>query len=777
MKRVIFINMLLLLLCNTVFSQITISGHITDAATGEALTGATVYIPDLKTGSATNDEGFYKIQNLPKGKFLIQVRYLGYATIAEAIDISVDALYNYSMRSSTIEAHEIVITGSSISSDNSRTSATIVAINKKELLVTSSTNLINALTSIGGISEITTGNGVSKPVIRGLSYNHVVTLNEGIRQEGNQWGDEHGIEIDQFSADRIEILKGPASLFYGSDAMGGVINILEPIPASPGTLHGEINSNFSTNNRLSANSLMAEGNNYGMVWRMRGTYKNAASFKTPTEYVYNSGYNETNYNAMVGLNRRWGYSHLHFSEYNAFLGAIEGERDPLTNKFLDSEGNIVPDNDLKSRTLEVPFQNVMHTKLTSVSNIIISDNQLKISVGYQTNDRKEFGESKDYPSLFFHLSTLSYDVKLQHAFKNKIETVFGISGMTQKNQNKGIEFLVPDYDLSDLGGFAYIKKSFEKMTLNAGLRYDFREVSGKPLYLDSSGTPANTGDTLFQSFKTDFSAITGGIGLTYKVNEAINIKLNVGRGYRAPNIAELASNGVHEGTFRYELGDYHLKPETSIQIDGEISVNTDFINASLSGFYNTINNYIYSRNLNNEEKEIDGQSYPVYRFVQGNSLLKGFECSFDMHPLPVIHLENNISLVHGTNLSTDIPLPLIPAMHSKHEVKWYIKNSKTSILQNSYLKAGIDHYWKQNRFDTFETETPAYTLLNASLGTDIKTNKLNMTLFINGENLLNARYYNHLNRLKYLGIYNPGINITFGIFIPLNFSAGKNGNI
>lgn len=756
-------------MCNITFSQITITGIITDKSTGEALFGATIYIPDLKTGSVSNEVGLYKIQNLPLGKFLIQVKYLSYSTITEFIEITANANHNYALEQSTIEAQEVVVTGSAISSDNSRTSTSIVPIDKKELITSGSSNIINTLASIPGISEITTGSGVSKPVIRGLSYNHVVTLNEGVRQEGNQWGDEHGIEIDQFSADRIEILKGPASLFYGSDAMGGVINILEPIPASTGTIRGDFSSNYSTNNKLSSNSIKLEGNHNGIIWRMRGSYKNAASFQTPVEYVYNSGFNETNYNAMLGLNKKWGYSHLHFSKYDANMGAVEGERDSVSNNFINFGGEVVPENILKGRKLEIPFQNVKHSKITSVSNFIIKGSQLKINIGYQTNDRKEFGESKDYPSLFFHLNTLTYDTKYQLPFQKDFETVFGLSGMTQTNQNKGIEFLVPDYDLQDLGGFAYIKKSYDKFTINAGIRYDFRKVEGKPLYIDTLGNPTNIGDTLFHSFKTDFSAITGGVGFTYKINKIFNLKLNIGKGYRAPNIAELASNGVHEGTFRYESGDYHLKPETSIQLDGEISANTNFINASISAFYNTINNFIYSRNLNNEQKVVDNQSYPVYRFVQGNSLLKGFECSLDIHPLPGIHIENSLAYVHGTNLTTGISLPFIPAVHSNHVVKWYIKSKKTSVFQNSYIQAGITHHWKQDRFDTFETETAAYTLVNAAIGTDLKISKVSITMFINGDNLLNEKYYDHLNRLKYVGIYNPGRNITFGVYIPINF--------
>ena len=210
---------------NSAFAQKSLSGKITDKVTSEPLVGVTVYIPDLKTGAITDLKGEYVIHHLPQGKFIIQIKYVSYATITDIIDLGNTSVKDFAMIAAATEISEVVITGSAFSSDQKRNSTAITAIGKQELKMISSTNIINALANIPGISEITTGGAVSKPVIRGLGYNHVITLSEGIRQEGNQWGDEHGIEIDEFSVDRVEILKGPASLFYGSDAMGGVVNI------------------------------------------------------------------------------------------------------------------------------------------------------------------------------------------------------------------------------------------------------------------------------------------------------------------------------------------------------------------------------------------------------------------------------------------------------------------------------------------------------------------------------------------------------------------------
>jgi iron complex outermembrane receptor protein len=768
-----------LLIFNISFSQVTLSGKISDKSTSEALTGVTVFIPDLQNGTVTNGNGTYFIKDLPKGKFLVQIKLIGYATITQYIDFSVNSIFDFAMEPSAFQEKEIVITGSATSSDNNRSSVSIVTVTKDDLKTTAATNIINALTTIPGVSEITTGSGVSKPVIRGLAYNHVVVLNEGIRQEGNQWGPEHGMEIDQFSPERIEILKGPASLFYGSDALGGVINILEPAAPSAGTMRGELSSDFSTNNKLSANSLMVEGNQNGFIWAVRGSYKSAASFQTPVEHVYNSGFNENNYSAVLGLHKKWGFTHLHISQFNAFIGAVDGSRDSLTHQYIDANGNIVTDDQLKSRKLELPFNNVQHTKITSVSNIIIHGSQLKINIGCQTNHRKEFDDNINLPNVYFSLNTLTYDAKLLLPVHNGYETAFGLSGMTQGNQNKGNEYVVPNYLLQDVGRFAYIKKSFEKFTANAGIRYDYRKINGRSLFLDSLGNAISTGsDTIFQAFNSEFKAVSGAIGFTYNLSKKINAKLNIGRGYRAPNIYELATsmNGAapDPGTFSFNAGNYNLKPETSIQVDAEITANTKYIDASISGFYNTINHYIYQRNLNNEKKQFGSQWFPVYRFIQGNSLLKGFECGLNFHPVNTINFENLLAYVNGTNQATGIPLPFIPAMHSRDDIKWYVlKRKSKSIFHNTYIKAGITHTWKQNRYDSFETETGSYTLFNAAFGIDMKIGKQKLTVFINGENLTNVKYYDHLNRFKILGIYNPGRNITFGIYIPFGLNREK----
>ncbi len=773
-KRTVLIVFLLLFMGSGFLSgQNLLSGYVKDKVTGETLPGATIYLPDLKSGTSSDEHGHYKLQDLPSSMVIIQVSYVGYKAEVLKVNPSQSHSLDVYLNPSPIEAREVVVTGNAITSENDRSSITITPINKDMLLTMPSTNIINSISTVPGVSEITTGGEISKPVIRGLGYNRIVTINEGIRQEGNQWGDEHGIEIDQFSADRIEILKGPASLIYGSDAMGGVINILEQTPAKLGSIGGEWVSQASTNDRLLNNSLMFEGNQNGWLWRVRGTYKSAASYHTPTEWVYNSGFDEKDLSVMTGVVKKWGYTHLHFSTFNSKIGMIDGLRDSVTGQFLDYQGMIVDGSRSRSRNIEVPFQLVNHNKISVVSNLLLGKNQLRLSLGYQSNNRREFGESPVVPGLYFHLDTWTYDLRYTRNLGKDLELVGGISGMTQFNRNRGTEFLIPDYDLQDLGGFTYLKKTWEKFTFNLGLRYDFRHLNSFALYLDTLGQQASSGDTLFWNFNRDFSAFSGSTGMTFRLNKYWNFKFNLGRGFRAPNISELSANGLHEGTFRYEIGNQALDPETSFQIDGEIVWENKYLEMTFNGFYNLVYNFIYYRNLNNEKKEVNGVWYPVYRYIQGNSILKGFEVELDIHPIDPLHFENSLDFVWGENISAGMPLPFIPALHLTNQLKWTFKTPRTFFLRQPYIQLELETHFAQDRIDAFETVTPGYVLLNFSLGSKVKVKNQVWTFYISGKNVTNEKYYDHLSRLRELGIYNMGSRITFGLIAPFRIFRDK----
>lgn len=782
-------------------SKTTLSGKITDKQTGATLPGVSIYFPDLKTGAVSTLDGSYFVDNLPDKKILIQISFIGYKTIIETIDLSTVTTKDFAMETSVKEMNEVVVTGHSQAGEKNRTPTPITSISKVELQQNASSNIIDAIAKQPGISQITTGSGISKPVIRGLGYNRVVVVNDGIRQEGQQWGDEHGIEIDEFTVNKVEILKGPASLSYGSDAIAGVVNILSETTIPQGKIAGGLIANYQTNNGLIGYSANLAGNLKGIIWNLRYSNKMAHAYQNKYDgYVYNSGFKENTVSGILGLNKAWGYSHLHFSVYDFSPGLTEGERDSATGKFIkpiaindSTEGSeLVTNSEFKNYESGIPFQKISHYKFTLNNSLLIGNGSIKLVVGFQKNQRKEFGDvlNPEVYQLFFDMNTINYDLRYLFPEKNGWDISIGVNGMQQNSKNKGIEFLVPEYNLFDVGEFVIIKKSFNKFDISGGLRYDTRIEKTNALFLNAQEEPTTASDTsAYEKFSRQnetFSGITGSIGATYQFTDKVFAKANAARGYRAPNIGELGSNGVHEGTMKYEIGNASLKAETSLQFDLAIGLNAEHISAEVDVFTNNINNFIYSRKLNSTfggDSIRDGAT--AFQFVSGDASLTGGEVIIDIHPHPLdwLHFENSFSYVQavqkGESDSTKY-LPFTPAPKLQSDLRADIKKAG-KVLSNIYIKAGLENYFAQNNYYSAygtETATPGYTLFNAGIGTDfMRKENTFCSLFVSVNNITDVAYKSHLSRLKYgeinyatgrTGVFNMGRNISFKLVIPFN---------
>ena len=760
MKRVFFL-IVALLFCSDVKSQLIIKGKVLDKKTNEAIVGASVIIPELKIGTNTNEKGEFSLTNFPNRKMMLQVRCVGYGSINVDLEITHDMTsLELFLPPQILEKDEVVITGSAFAINHAQSSLSVDPIEKAQIQNNSSSNITEALTQIAGVSSISSGGGIAKPVIRGLGYNRIVSINEGIRQEGQQWGDEHGLEIDQFSAERIEVLKGPSSLLFGSDAIGGVINILEPFPAPLGTIKGELLSQYQTNSKQYVVGAMAEGNQNGFVWRFRKTNKNAAAYSTPNEAIYNSAFNEDNASLMVGINKKWGYQHFHFSSYQAQFGMIEGERDSL-GLFVTSEGNSVSNDEVLTRTIDLPFQRVNHYKVSSLGSYFIGKGNLKTVFGWQNNQRKEYEDDASVPGMFIDLKTVTGDVKYYFPQHNNWDIVVGVSGGAQQNNNKGEEYLIPDFSSTDFGIFSSIKKVKNKWSRNFGLRYDWKTISADSL----SG--------VFNSFERSFNAISGSFGFTYEANERLHFRWNAGRGFRVPNISELSANGVHEGTFRYEIGNPDLKPETSWQFDAGLGYESEKIGGEFSLFYNAFNQFIYYRNSENQTMSVDDVNYPVFRYVQGDALFYGGEVSVDYHITEQIHFENKASYVWAINQETELALPFIPPFHLNSLLSYEFIKKQNSNWKSIKIKAQYDYFAKQNRIDQFETITEAYSLVGGGFSARYQSKSTCVDFYLIASNITNQVYFNHLSRLKYVGIAGMGRNLTIGCSIPFGVLKNK----
>lgn len=820
-----YIWLLLLLQSLATYSQNSLKGTIKNKLSGEALPGVLVFFPDLKTGVNTDQNGNYEVRKLPKTKTIIQVKLLGYKTIIKTVDLSSTTQLDFEMEESVVEAEEIVVTGTSHATELKRNPIAIISIDNHFLSQSTSNNIIEALSKVPGISSLNTGPNVSKPYIRGLGFNRVLTLFDGIRQDGQQWGDEHGIEIDQYLVNRIEVVKGPASLIYGSDAMAGVINMLPQHTAAENFLTGGLQSNYQTNNRQISNSINLEGNSKGVVWGLRASQKMASNYKNKYDgKVFGTKYDEKDFNAYLGLNKSWGYTRINFSVYDNNQEIPDGSRDSTTRKFvkaISEEDTIMPivsDKELNSYTIGNVHQKVQHYRLFTDNNFFIGKSKLGLKIGIQQSHRREFEnpEQPEEAGLSLLLNTLTYDLKFQLPEWKKIEATIGLNGFYQQNKNNDAkEFVIPNYTSLDFGPFLFLKKSFNRLDLAAGARYDSRLFNNEAMYVrnEPNGnviTVVNPGDSTFvkqfEAYSHTFSGYSGSLGVSYFFSEALSLKVNIAQGYRAPNISEISAKGIHPGTGFQQLGDANFKPELSLQQDLGITYENEHISGSIELFNNTVSNYIYNEKLvsalgGDSLYAENNQTYEVYKFRQTKAQLYGGEFSIDIHPHPLdwLHFENSASILYGVNkggngvvLSDSTKnLPLIVPFHTNSEIRADFKQ-KFGFLSGLYFKIGFQYYAAQNNIYSAygtETKTPGYYLLDASIGTDFinkKGVKL-LSISISGSNLTDEAYQSNMSRLKYFdnypvnqtgrtGIYNMGRNFSFKIIIPVSINLKPNKN-
>jgi iron complex outermembrane recepter protein len=811
--RILFTILLMALTYCITNAQNIISGKITDKETGETLPGATIYIPELKTGAAADNKGEYKLDNLPKTKVIVQVSFVGYKSIVETVDLSKTTTLNFSMEQAITEMNDVVITGTSRATEITRNPVPMITVKTIDLQQNLNTNIIDAIAKLPGVSAVTTGPNVSKPFIHGLGYNRVLTLYDGVRQEGQQWGDEHGIEIDENAVDRIEIVKGPASLIYGSDALAGVVNLLPPQPVPIGIIKGHVETNFQTNNNLIGAHAAIAGNKNGFIWGGVISHKQATNYQNKYDgRVYGTAFNETDFSGYVGLHKSWGYSDLAYSLFDDLQEIPDGSRDSTTRKFTrqiteaDTFRPIASDAELNSYKISTLHQHVQHYRLYSSNNFIIGQSKLGLTLGYQESIRREFSHPQysSIPGLYLDLKTITYDVKYFLPESNGWETTFGINGMYQRNGNKGTEFIIPDYTQFDIGPFILVNKTIDKLDLSAGVRYDNRIFKNDAMYtrpnpltgFDMQVNPPDTAlaDHPFYSFNHTFSGLSASFGATYNFTKKLLVKANIARGFRAPNIAEISANGVHPGTLIYQIGNTDFKPEFSLQEDLGISYRSDNVSGDLDVFNNQISNYIFNQKLLNHlgQDSVIIKGNQTFKFQQAKAQLYGWEANLDVHPFDWLHFENSVSVTYALNKGgnginvTDSSryLPFIPPLHTNTDLRINLK-SKLKHFGSLYFKAGMEYFAKQNRVysaDNTETPTPDYILFNAGVGVDITDIHRKVLLSINilGNNITDVAYQSHLSRLKYFeeypnnptgrsGIYNMGRNLGFKLTVPLNF--------
>ncbi|MBM2816883.1 MAG: TonB-dependent receptor [Ignavibacteria bacterium] len=819
--KYIFIYLLFFLLELAILSaENSMSGRVFNKATKEPLFGATLFIPELKVRAVSDSKGIFLFKSLPKGTYLVLSQFISYKTLVQSVEVKGVTTIDFEMDESSVQKNEIIVTGQSEASELSASPLPVVVINSDFLKTNSSTNVIDAIASTPGVSAVTTGPNVSKPFIRGLGFNRILTLLDGSRQEGQQWGDEHGIEIDQYSVDHVELIKGPSSLVYGSDALAGVVNLISGKPAPEGKFIGGALMEYQSNNGLIGSSAMLSQTIESFNWSFRLSHKSATNYQNKIDgRVFGTKFSETNANGSAGIVRNWGMSTLHFSIYNNMQEIPDGSRDSITRKFTkqitedDEIREIVPDNELNSYSIDGLHQFIEHYRVCSDNTFYFENSHIDLTISYQRSVRREFNHPRllEIPGLYLKLNTLCFNLNYTYPKFYDWNITAGTNGMYQSNDvTSGTEFIIPGYRQLDFGTFITFNRNFGNFSLSAGVRYDIRDFSYNKLYVKHnpitgfdmvlSGTDTIGATQIFPDYSKLFSGFTGSIGATYKFDDNLNFKINISRGYRAPNIAEISANGVHPGTNIYQLSNPDFSPEFNLQEDFAVEYNSKYIDFSIAAFNNNISNYIYNQKLTNY---LGGDSIIIsgnqtFQFKASTARLYGGELMLEIKPIDALSFNANISLVFGDNSgaaeisSNDSTkyLPAIMPVHGNFDAKIYIYKedvqhlADVGHLNSIFVKAGIEYYLKQDRVylaDNTETPTPGYVLVNIGIGGSYVNSNgepiISCYLFCN--NLLDKAYQNHLSRLKYFepyqgnftghnGIYGMGRNINIKIEAFLN---------
>lgn len=721
----LFISTLVLGVVN---AQNTLEGKITSQQDQEGIPAATIYISELEKGTAADFDGSYSLTGIPNGNYHVVFSALGFRTVSEQIRFSGDTTIrlNVEMVESALEIQEIIISTPFHRLQNENVMK-VERLSTAQLMKAGAPTLAEGLRSVPGMNIISTGTGVGKPVIRGLSSNRVLTYAQGVRLENLQYGDEHGLGINEAGIESVEVIKGPASLLYGSDALGGVLYLNPEKFASPGEYHLDVETSYFSSSRGSSTTAGYRVSGDKLRFLARGSYSTFGDYKMgDMNWATNSRFNEKDLKTGMNYSSNKVRSTLRYNFNQSLLGMPE--------ELEEGKGGRKP---------EIPFQKVNNHILSLDNTVFWENSSLDVKAGYQDNERREFEENQDVADLRMHLRTADYDLKYHLPEMGAFETIVGVQGMFQTHKNKGPEILIPDATTIDVGALVTTHYHLDRVDLQGGIRYDQRRI-------DSKSARSESDPGYISALERSFTSVTAALGGKFDFFDAMTTRLNLATGFRAPNLAEMTSHGIHEGTHRYEIGNPELTREQNLQADLSFEYENEHVELFVNGFYNAVSDYIF---LAPSGQYID--QYEVYDFLQENARLYGGEIGYHIHPHPLdwLHLEGSFETVTG-KLKAGGYLPLIPANA--------IRNTLRLQWDHGSLFLTLENTFDQEQVSEFETRTGGYSLLNAGVSRIITTGDSEWELSLSGSNLTNKNYFSHLSRLKPLQFLDMGrsFNIT-----------------
>ena len=712
-----------------------LKGKVLDFETGSGIPFAKIYCLETQNGANADSSGAWQLDNIIDNQMTLQISAPEYDSKIIKVE-GYDSEIIVKMNTAHIHLDEVIISTSD--SKLQRYSAFPVESRKiADLNKIEQTNLVDAMSNIPGIYNFSTGNGIAKPVIRGLSGMRVLTSQNGLRLENQQWGADHGFAVLNLGIDRVEVIKGPSSLIYGADALGGVIYLADEPYANLNNEEIKASTKFETNSLATFNKISYKKSKDNLRFAVYGGYFSRNNYTigdndllnpSNKEFVVNSKNSGGSFKTAIGYNKKnwitnFRYQLLYFQ--NGLPGHTH-DANPDVSSFLSYS---------RDRSYSIPAQKIFNHLAQWENKFYFKNDEVIAQLGFTSNELKEYGEKVSVAGIDMTLQNTSYNVRWKHHFNKHFEIVSGSQGMLQSNTNGQYaeEILVPDANFTDLGAFSLLKGTFNLWNIQAGARYDQRSITE----ITSSG------------FDKIFNGINYSAGIS-RSSKKITARFNASTGFRPPHISELLANGVHHATMQYLIGDTSFISERANQIDFYLGTHFDHLEIVINPFINQINNYIYK----NPTGDTDAAStLDIFEMKQTDVIFYGGDIAIHYHPHIAhwLHLESNLSL-----LSTEENLPFIPQNRLNNTIKIDCKGENK--LRINSLSAQYVHFFKQDNVAAYEIPSSAYQLINLGCTGNVSAkHQINYSLGVN--NLLNVRYIDHLSRLKTYGIPNPGRNI------------------
>ena len=763
MKKILIISFFLTVVsfCEGQTCDLVFKGNIAGVKK-EIISNSTVYVKEINRTIVSDTNGVFSLVNLCAGNYTILITHTGYLSLKKTVRIESNSQQSFLLIYPANQLKTIVV-----NSERKKDISTVANAQLKaaELFQQSGKTLGETLKSLPGLNSIQTGPSLSKPVIHGMHSNRVLILNNGIRQEGQQWGSEHAPEIDPFIANRISVIKGAASVRYGSDAIAGVILVEPQILAPEKTLQGEINLIAGTNGKAYGTSGMLEGrikNSFfeSVNWRLQGTLKKAGNFRTADYYLKNTGAIESDYSAAANFKKKnlsagIFYSHF-YNKIGIFEGSHVGNVNDLYAAFQRSRPIVAS---YFTYDIDRTYQDVHHDLLKATADYQVKNaGRFEAVYSFQKDLREEFDIDIPYttdpkilkqPQVSFRIKTTDLDLTWHWKPKNNFSGSIGITGATQSNVFRGLRYLVPNFRNYTGGAYAIESYTKNKWLIEAGIRYDYRWLKTYQL---------NAVSLVNFSTLNIFQNVTATAGATYKPNEKFSVAINGGNAWRSPSINELFINGIHLSAASYEKGDSTLRSEKSYNISLSAKYETDKLYIEASPYNNIINGYIYAKPALQPITLISG-TYPYFKYTQQNVNLSGLDFELRYKVFTHFSLDSKTTIVRGWNKTIHDYLIFIPADRFSNSLQYDLANG--GHVKNIYIKIENVSVLKQTRVppnSDYVDPPPGYSILNASAGFELPLTHIKFLIDLAAYNFTNIAYRDYLNRFRYYAA-DLGINI------------------